>query len=105
MTEVELLEAVVARLDAIQGQLAHLVQLQQVALREEPQENRDERLAVTVDEAARLLGVSRQYYYEHARRGELPALKIGSKYRGEKILVPRRQLEALLDRVVEQRPS
>jgi excisionase family DNA binding protein len=51
----------------------------------------DERLTLSVPEAARLLGISRQSGYEAATRGEIPTIKIGHR-----VLVPRAQLEKLL---------
>jgi len=51
-----------------------------------------ERLTLTVEEAARLLGISRNSAYEAARRGELPAIRLGRR-----ILVPRSRLEAMLE--------
>ena len=52
-----------------------------------------EKLTYTIDEAARLLGISRNSAYEAARRGELPAIRLGRR-----ILIPRSRLEAMLDR-------
>lgn len=51
----------------------------------------EERLTLTVPEAARLLGVGRGSCYEAIRRNELPHIKIGRR-----ILVPRHALEKLL---------
>ena len=50
-----------------------------------------ERLTYTIEEAARLLGVSRGTANESARRGELPTLRLGRR-----LLVPRARLEELL---------
>ena len=55
-----------------------------------------ERLTLTVIEAAKLLGVSRNSLYEAVRRGEVPHLRIGRR-----ILVPRSRLEEILDGVNE----
>ena len=52
----------------------------------------DDRLAVSVDEAARLLDISRDLAYDLIRRGDLPAVKLGRR-----IVVPKRQLEVLLE--------
>ena len=52
----------------------------------------EERLTLTVDEAAKLLGIGRQLAYDRVKTGEIPALKIGRR-----LLVPRRALEKLLD--------
>ena len=51
-----------------------------------------ERLTLTVEEAARALGISRTLAYELVTRGELPSLRLGRR-----LVVPRRALEALLD--------
>lgn len=51
-----------------------------------------DQLAVSIDEAARLLGVSRDLAYDLVRRGELPAVRLGRR-----IVVARRSLELLLD--------
>ena len=55
-----------------------------------------ERLTLTVVEAADLLGVSRNSLYEAVRRGEVPHLRIGRR-----IVIPRRQLEGLLDGLID----
>jgi excisionase family DNA binding protein len=51
-----------------------------------------ERQTLTVEEAARVLGISRSSAYEAVRRGELPTVRIGRRY-----VVPRVALERLLD--------
>jgi len=51
----------------------------------------NERLTFTVDEVARLLGISRSGAYDSIARGEIPSLRIGRR-----VLVPR---EPLLDLV------
>ena len=56
-----------------------------------------ERLTYTVEEAARLIGISRNSAYEAARRGEIPTIRIGRR-----ILVPRSRLEAMMDQVDDQ---
>lgn len=43
-----------------------------------------ERLTLTVEEAAQMLGVSRAHAYELAARGEIPTLRLGRR-----VLVPR----------------
>ena len=50
------------------------------------------RLTLTVDEAAEMLGVSRALGYELVARGEIPSLRLGRR-----IVVPRRSIEAMLD--------
>jgi excisionase family DNA binding protein len=51
-----------------------------------------ERLAYSVDEAARLTGLSRDLFYDEMRRGNLPYLKVGRRR-----LITRQHLERLLD--------
>lgn len=51
-----------------------------------------DRLTYTVDEAAQLLGISRNSAYEAARRGEIPTIRVGRR-----TLVPRSRLDELLD--------
>jgi len=51
-----------------------------------------ERQTMTVDEAAGVLGISRNLAYELVGRGELPSLRLGRR-----VLVPRASLERLLD--------
>lgn len=50
-----------------------------------------ERLTLSVEEAAHLLGISRALAYELVRRGDLPRLQLGRR-----IVVPRRALEELV---------
>jgi excisionase family DNA binding protein len=52
----------------------------------------NERLTVTVPEAATILGISRSFAYELIGRGELPVVRFGRR-----VVVPRRALETLLD--------
>ena len=59
-----------------------------------------ERLTLTVEEAAELLGVSRALGYELVARGEIPSLRLGRR-----IVVPRRAIEAMLDRAHTIRTS
>lgn len=47
-----------------------------------------ERLTLSVEEAAVLLGISRALAYNLVRRGELPSLQLGRR-----VVVPRRALE------------
>ncbi|OGO21496.1 MAG: hypothetical protein A2Z28_03390 [Chloroflexi bacterium RBG_16_51_9] len=55
-----------------------------------------ERLTLTVEETAKLLGIGRQLAYDRVKTGEIPVVKVGRR-----LLVPRRALEKLLD---EPRP-
>ncbi len=54
-----------------------------------------EKLTLSVEEAGKLLGVSRQVAYQLSRRDDFPTLHIGRR-----VLVPRKQLEAWMDRNV-----
>jgi excisionase family DNA binding protein len=49
-------------------------------------------LAVSVPEAAALLGLSRSTAYAAVNRGEIPSVRIGGR-----VLVPLRKLEQLVD--------
>ena len=51
-----------------------------------------ERLTYTVEEVARILGVSRGSAYEGVRRGTIPALRILNRW-----VIPRPALEGLLN--------
>lgn len=50
-----------------------------------------ERLTLTVEEAAELLGISRALAYNLAKRGDLPCVRLGRR-----LIVPREALERLL---------
>jgi len=56
-----------------------------------------DRLTLTVEEAAELLGISRTLAYELVTRRELPSVCLGRR-----IVVPRRALEALLDATTDR---
>ena len=64
-----------------------------------PPESRDlaERLAYSVDEAARLTGLSRDLLYDEMRRGHLDYLKVGRRR-----LITRQHLEQFLDIIPPQ---
>jgi excisionase family DNA binding protein len=47
---------------------------------------------LTVEAAAKVLGIGRNNAYEAAKRGEIPTIKIGGR-----ILVPRAALERMLE--------
>jgi len=51
-----------------------------------------ERLTLTVEETAKILGIGRQLAYDRIKTGEIPVIKIGRR-----LLVPRRALEELLE--------
>lgn len=52
-----------------------------------------ERLCLTIDETAKLLGVSRNVAYEAARQGKIPTIRLSRR-----ILVPKDALLKLLER-------
>ncbi|MFQ5924939.1 MAG: helix-turn-helix domain-containing protein [Dehalococcoidia bacterium] len=52
----------------------------------------DQRLTLTVEETAKLLGIGRQLAYDRVKTGEIPVIKVGRR-----LLVPRRALEKLLE--------
>ncbi len=54
-----------------------------------------ERQTLTVEEAARALGIGRNTAYEAVRQGTLPVVRIGKRY-----LVPRAALHAMLSGAV-----
>ena len=56
----------------------------------------ENRLTLSVDEAAALLGISRALAYELIARCELPSLRLGRR-----IVVPRRALEQLVEQASE----
>ena len=61
-----------------------------------------ERLTLTVEEAGRMLGISRALAYEMARTGKLPTLRFGAR-----MVVPRKAIENLLEapaRISPQQP-
>jgi len=52
----------------------------------------NDRLTLTVDETAKILGVGRNSAYEAIARGEIPIVKVGKR-----LLVPKVALEKLLN--------
>ncbi len=50
-----------------------------------------EKLTLTVDEAARYLGIGRNSAYAAIARGEIPAIRVGKR-----LLVPKAALEKML---------
>ncbi len=60
-------------------------------------EKRGERLVWSVEEAARLLGISRAHAYELVNRHELPHLRLGRR-----LVVPKHALDDLLGGCGEQ---
>ena len=57
-----------------------------------PNDDCDPRIVLTVQEAARVLGLGRGQAYAAVRRGDLPALRVGRR-----LLIPRAALERLVD--------
>lgn len=51
----------------------------------------ERRRTFTIEETAEILGIGRSLAYDAARRGEIPAVKLGRR-----MVVPRERLEALL---------
>lgn len=56
----------------------------------------EEKLTLSVEEMGKLLGVSRLVAYTLIHRTDFPTLRIGKR-----ILIPKRQLEAWMDRQVQ----
>lgn len=57
-----------------------------------------ERVTWTIEEAAKLLGVSRAAAYDAARRGDIPTLRFGRRW-----VVPRHALEEMLRAAPDER--
>ena len=55
-------------------------------------------LTITVEDAGRLLGISRGHAYELVRRGELPAIRLGRR-----LVIPTRAIEELLGAATAKR--
>lgn len=51
----------------------------------------EDKLTLSVEETAKLLGIGRNLCYERVKTGEIPSLKIGRR-----LLVPKAALEKLL---------
>mgnify|MGYP001071606840 CR=1 FL=1 len=51
----------------------------------------NQRLTLSVEETAKLLGIGRNLAYDRVKTGEIPVIKVGRR-----LLVPRRALEKLL---------
>lgn len=52
----------------------------------------DNKLTLSVGEAAKLLGIGRNLCYDRVKKGEIPVIKLGRR-----LLVPRKALEKLLE--------
>jgi len=48
------------------------------------------KLALSVEEAAKLIGLGRNSFYEAVRRGDIPSVRVGGR-----ILIPKKTLEAM----------
>lgn len=57
----------------------------------------DNRLCITVVEAAGMLGISRNFAYELARQNKLPIVRLGKR-----MLIPRAALEEMLKKGVPE---
>jgi excisionase family DNA binding protein len=55
----------------------------------------EKRLCITVPEAAKMLGLSRNFAYELVKRGQLPVIRLGKR-----LLIPRVALEKMLEKGV-----
>ena len=71
-----------------------------VATTNGPRNPMNERLTFTVDEVARLLGVSRSGAYDSITRGEIPSFNIGRR-----VLVPRDVFLEMLKPRPRRRPD
>jgi excisionase family DNA binding protein len=60
----------------------------------------DERQTLTIEEAAKVLGVGRNSAYLAAERGDLPTIRLGRR-----LLVPRSALERLLSNPTPAAPK
>ena len=52
----------------------------------------ENKMTLSVEEAAKVLGIGRNLCYDRVKTGEIPVIKIGRR-----LLVPRRALEKLLE--------
>jgi excisionase family DNA binding protein len=52
----------------------------------------ESKLTLTIDEAARLLGISRPLAYKMVRLHQLPSIRLGKR-----LLIPRKALEEMLE--------
>jgi excisionase family DNA binding protein len=64
-----------------------------------------ERQTLTVEEAARVLGIGRSAAYIAARRGDLPAIRIGRRFLISRVALERMLSEGRSDSSVRQSPS
>jgi excisionase family DNA binding protein len=59
----------------------------------------EERMTLSIEEAAARLGISRALAYELVRRGELPRLRLGRR-----IVIPLKALEEFVESATVARP-
>ena len=59
-----------------------------------------DKLTMSVEEAAKVLGVGRNFCYELAKTGQLPTIRLGAR----RLVVPRVALEKMLE-TVDSRPK
>jgi len=57
----------------------------------------DNRLCITVPEAAAMLGVSRNFAYEMVKQGQLPVIRLGKR-----LPIPRTRLQRMVEQGVTQ---
>lgn len=60
----------------------------------------DNRMTLTVEEAAEILGISRAFAYSLVKNDQLPSLRLGRR-----LVVPRRALERLIDGHHQENPG
>jgi len=58
------------------------------------------KLTLSVEEAAKLLGIGRNLCYERVKTGEIPVIRIGRR-----LLVPRKALDKLLEEPWPLKPT
>ena len=58
-----------------------------------PGEYKMDKLTMSIEEAAKVLGVGRNFCYELAKTGQLPTIRLGSR----RLVVPRIALERMLE--------
>jgi len=62
-----------------------------IAVGEKREDTMQDKLTLSVEETAKLLGIGRNLCYDRVKTGEIPVIKIGRR-----LLVPRAALERLL---------
>ena len=58
----------------------------------------EEQLAITIEKAGQLLGISRNFAYKMAKEGKIPTIKLGDR----RLLVPVSKLESILNLTDEE---